>query len=106
MGIGVKALSRIRKGSLITEVKSDYKGSRKGSREVAIVMMKKQKPVKAFSALWTYVNHSCEPNATMQRWEVDGVERLALVSLTDINTSDPVTIHYNNSEGSRNENIE
>ncbi|KAK3097974.1 hypothetical protein FSP39_014982 [Pinctada imbricata] len=42
-----------------------------------------------------YVNHSCEPNCEMQKWNVNGVYRMALFALRDIKPNEELTYDYN-----------
>lgn len=42
-----------------------------------------------------FVNHSCEPNCEMQKWSVNGVYRIGLFALKDINSGTELTYDYN-----------
>ncbi|KTF95446.1 hypothetical protein cypCar_00018437 [Cyprinus carpio] len=42
-----------------------------------------------------FVNHSCEPNCEMQKWSVNGVYRVGLFALKDINSGTELTYDYN-----------
>ena len=42
-----------------------------------------------------FVNHSCEPNCEMQKWNVNGFYRMALFAITDIPAGTEVTYDYN-----------
>ncbi|XP_062595133.1 histone-lysine N-methyltransferase ASH1L-like isoform X1 [Saccostrea cucullata] len=42
-----------------------------------------------------YVNHSCEPNCEMQKWNVNGVYRMGLFALKDISPNIELTYDYN-----------
>ena len=42
-----------------------------------------------------FVNHSCQPNCEMQKWNVNGVFRMALFALTDIGIDEELTYDYN-----------
>ncbi|KAJ8304064.1 hypothetical protein KUTeg_017647 [Tegillarca granosa] len=42
-----------------------------------------------------FVNHSCEPNCEMQKWNVNGVYRMALFALKDIAPYTELTYDYN-----------
>uniref|UniRef100_K1RCH0 Putative histone-lysine N-methyltransferase ASH1L n=1 Tax=Magallana gigas TaxID=29159 RepID=K1RCH0_MAGGI len=42
-----------------------------------------------------YVNHSCEPNCEMQKWNVNGVYRMGLFALKDISPNMELTYDYN-----------
>ncbi|XP_056020790.1 uncharacterized protein LOC125649572 isoform X3 [Ostrea edulis] len=42
-----------------------------------------------------YVNHSCEPNCEMQKWNVNGVYRMGLFALKDISDDTELTYDYN-----------
>ncbi|XP_037079667.1 histone-lysine N-methyltransferase ASH1L-like [Pollicipes pollicipes] len=42
-----------------------------------------------------FVNHSCSPNCEMQKWEMNGLHRMALFSQTDIAAGTELTYDYN-----------
>nr|CAD7255866.1 unnamed protein product [Timema shepardi] len=42
-----------------------------------------------------FVNHSCEPNCEMQKWSVNGLFRMALFALRDINSNEELSYDYN-----------
>ena len=42
-----------------------------------------------------FVNHSCEPNCEMQKWNVKGEFRMALFALRDIQHNEELTYDYN-----------
>ncbi|XP_006814029.2 histone-lysine N-methyltransferase ASH1L-like [Saccoglossus kowalevskii] len=42
-----------------------------------------------------FVNHSCEPNCEMQKWSVNGVYRIGLFALKDIQPGSELTYDYN-----------
>ncbi|XP_044756994.1 histone-lysine N-methyltransferase ash1 [Coccinella septempunctata] len=42
-----------------------------------------------------FVNHSCEPNCEMQKWQVNGQFRMALFALRDIEAGEELTYDYN-----------
>lgn len=42
-----------------------------------------------------FVNHSCEPNCTMEQWVVHGKPRMALFAKRDIMTGEELTYDYN-----------
>ncbi|XP_051991564.1 histone-lysine N-methyltransferase ASH1L-like [Xyrauchen texanus] len=42
-----------------------------------------------------FINHSCEPNCEMQKWSVNGVYRIGLFALKDINSGIELTYDYN-----------
>ena len=42
-----------------------------------------------------FVNHSCQPNCEMQKWCVNGLYRMALFSLKDIDANEELTYDYN-----------
>ena len=42
-----------------------------------------------------FVNHSCEPNCEMQKWSVNGMYRIALFALRDIEAHQELTYDYN-----------
>lgn len=42
-----------------------------------------------------FVNHSCRPNCTMQKWLVNGTPRMALFAHQNIKKNDEITFDYN-----------
>lgn len=42
-----------------------------------------------------YINHSCEPNAVVQKWIVNGLTRMAIFSTRNIQENEEITMHYN-----------
>lgn len=42
-----------------------------------------------------FVNHSCEPNCEMQKWSVNGLFRMALFALRDIEPLEELSYDYN-----------
>ncbi|XP_069704596.1 uncharacterized protein ash1 isoform X2 [Periplaneta americana] len=42
-----------------------------------------------------FVNHSCEPNCEMQKWSVNGLFRMALFALRDIQAHEELSYDYN-----------
>ncbi|CAH1407080.1 unnamed protein product [Nezara viridula] len=42
-----------------------------------------------------FVNHSCEPNCEMQKWCVNGLFRMALFALRDIDANEELSYDYN-----------
>lgn len=42
-----------------------------------------------------FINHSCEPNCEMQKWSVNGVYRIGLFALRDMDSGTELTYDYN-----------
>lgn len=42
-----------------------------------------------------FVNHSCESNCEIQKWTVNGIPRMALFAMQDIQPGEELTINYN-----------
>lgn len=42
-----------------------------------------------------FVNHSCDPNCTMDQWHVSGKPRMALFAKREIMTGEELTYDYN-----------
>ncbi|KAG9279390.1 histone-lysine N-methyltransferase ASH1L-like [Astyanax mexicanus] len=42
-----------------------------------------------------FINHSCEPNCEMQKWSVNGVYRIGLFALKDMDNGTELTYDYN-----------
>ena len=45
--------------------------------------------------LGRFVNHSCDPNCEMQKWSVNGLFRMALFALRDIDADEELCYDYN-----------
>jgi len=41
-----------------------------------------------------FVNHSCEPNCRVEKWNVAGEERCGVFTAQDINAGDELTFDY------------
>jgi hypothetical protein len=41
-----------------------------------------------------FINHSCNPNAATEKWDVDGETHVAIVALRDIRAGDEITFDY------------
>lgn len=41
-----------------------------------------------------FINHSCEPNCGVEKWDVNGEERCGIFALRDIHTSEEITFDY------------
>ncbi len=48
-----------------------------------------------------FVNHSCDPNCVMSRWEVQGKPRMALFARREIRTGEELTYDYKFSDNSK-----
>lgn len=46
------------------------------------------------SNLARFINHSCEPNAELQRWHVDGFTRIGIFALRDIRKGEEISYDY------------
>lgn len=42
-----------------------------------------------------YVNHSCNPNCNMEKWLVNGVSRMGLFTIREIDADEEITFNYN-----------
>ena len=42
-----------------------------------------------------FVNHSCNPNSEMQKWNVNGYYRMGLFAIRDIPVGEEITYDYN-----------
>lgn len=42
-----------------------------------------------------FVNHACEPNCEVQKWSVNGLQRIALFAIRDIKPGEELTYDYN-----------
>ena len=42
-----------------------------------------------------FVNHSCEPNCTLEQWAVDGLPRMCFFAIEDIKSGDELTFDVN-----------
>lgn len=41
-----------------------------------------------------FINHSCEPNCGVEKWDVNGEERCGIFARRDIHTGEEVTFDY------------
>lgn len=41
-----------------------------------------------------FINHSCDPNAELQRWQVKGYTRIGIFALRDIAAGEEITYDY------------
>ncbi|XP_024374439.1 histone-lysine N-methyltransferase ASHH3 isoform X2 [Physcomitrium patens] len=41
-----------------------------------------------------FINHSCQPNSELQKWDIDGETRIGVFAITDIKRGDFVTYDY------------
>jgi len=41
-----------------------------------------------------FINHSCAPNSSAQRWDVNGEIRVGIIALKNIKSGDEITIDY------------
>lgn len=42
-----------------------------------------------------FINHSCVPNAKIQKWIIDGFQRAAIFAINDIKENEEITMDYN-----------
>ena len=42
-----------------------------------------------------FINHSCDPNYVLQRWEVGGLPRMCFFAIKNIKEGDELTFDYN-----------
>ncbi|GIY23184.1 histone-lysine N-methyltransferase NSD3 [Caerostris extrusa] len=45
-----------------------------------------------------FINHSCNPNCEMQKWEVNGDSRIGIFAIQDIPSGDELTFNYQSNE--------
>lgn len=106
-GYGVKAAERIPKGAFIREfvgevIDNDEKRRRHenyvkiGYPPDYFMIVDDNRIIDATMKgnIARFINHSCEPNAELQSWTVDGVKRIGIFSTKTINPEEEITIHY------------
>ena len=42
-----------------------------------------------------FINHSCDPNCNLERWEVEGLPRMCFFAIKEIKEGDELTFDYN-----------
>ena len=41
-----------------------------------------------------FVNHSCEPNSILEKWNIAGEERCGIFALRDVDAFEEITFYY------------
>ena len=103
-GFGVKALCQILKDDLIVEYTGLAVSEKATNTDSHHYLMNWYGSVllnaEVFGSVARYINHSCEPNATIQNWKVNGVNRMCVVAKRIINEFEEITYDYNWTTGS------
>ena len=47
-----------------------------------------------YGSMMRFVNHSCSPNCTTEKWSINGETRIAVVALRDIQAHEEITFDY------------
>lgn len=109
MGFGLKTLEPVRKGQLVIE----YVGEIIGEEEMIARLAKQAVNTphdKDFYIMELdvgiyvdgkhkgsdsrYINHSCDPNCELQKWNVKGKLRIAIVAIKNIPANEPLSYDY------------
>lgn len=106
-GMGLRCENRIGKGSFIAEYvgevfdKDSQEGRerwRKNLEDKIFYMMKMYGEMyvdaSRYGNLSRFINHSCEPNATVEVWEVDYKFKMAVFACRDIEPMEEITYNY------------
>lgn len=105
-GWGVKTKHHIEKGTYIMEYVGEIVDERKfkermdtdykGNKHDYCLQLDKNLIIDAYRMGndCRFVNHSCEPNCEMQKWSVNGLSRMALFALRDIQPEEELTFDY------------
>lgn len=106
-GYGVKAVERIPKGTFICEyvgevIDNDEKHKRHqlyvkmGYPPDYFMIVDDDRIIDATTKgnISRFFNHSCEPNAELQCWTVDGVKRIGIFSIKNISPGEEITFNY------------
>ena len=106
-GWGVRARQSVAKGSFILEYTGEICSSQefqkrmlnryKGDTHHYCLAMDNKIMIDAHRAgsECRFVNHSCAPNSEMEKWNVDGLSRMALFALRDILPGEEICYDYN-----------
>lgn len=105
-GYGVKSIRKIEKGNFILEyigeiiTKEEYEERTRtiyrNDQHSYGMSLKGQYIIDAHKKgnISRYVNHSCNPNCEIQSWNVNGLPRLALFSIKEIQRAEELTYDY------------
>lgn len=106
-GWGVRARQSVAKGSFILEYTGEICSSKefekrmlnryRGDNHHYCLAMDNKTMIDAHRAgsECRFVNHSCAPNCEMEKWNVDGLSRMALFALRDILPGEEICYDYN-----------
>lgn len=98
LGYGLVALETIPKGSEIGEYVGEFRTSLPKDHSYVMDFEKEQMKVyvdgRVYGNYMRFVNHSCDPNATVHVSEYDNFERAMIVALRDIKEGDFITFKY------------
>lgn len=106
-GWGLRALQSIKRGSLIIEYVGDIVSPNEYEKRMRTeykndlnhycLKMDRDHLIDAHRKgnLSRFINHSCRPNSQMEKWDVNGLPRMALFATNDIKKGEEITFHYN-----------
>lgn len=105
-GFGIKAASRIDRGSFIMEyigeviTKDNYEKRLmmhySNDMNFYCISLEKSYVIDSrnMGNICRFINHSCQPNCEMQTWKINGLPRLALFATEDIDNDEELTYDY------------
>lgn len=97
-GWGVRSLEMIKKESLIAEYLGEVRliDQSKDKNNVYCLKLNSNYIIDAQTKgnITRFVNHSCQPNARMETWCVNGLYRMVLTSKRDIMPAEEITFDY------------
>lgn len=109
MGLGLKSVDKVRKGTLIIEyigevIDEDEMIRRLNEQNILRPHDKDYYVMQLTNDLYVdgkfqgnfsrFINHSCDPNCELQRWNVRGHTRIAIVAIKDIEAGEPFSYDY------------
>ncbi|KAF9615804.1 hypothetical protein IFM89_026475 [Coptis chinensis] len=106
-GWGVEAAEPIKEGDFVTEyvgeviddalcVKRLWHLKSRGDENFYLCEIRKNFTIDATykGNFARFVNHSCDPNCRMEKWEVDGETRVGIFAMRSIKVGEPLTYDY------------
>lgn len=107
-GHGIFASNAISEGSLVGEYLGEIINSKELERRVGDMNDRGEQHMYVMAlqgktyvdsrhkgSLIRFMNHSCDPNCTLERWTVRGRVRLAIFAVRDIAEGEEITVDYN-----------
>lgn len=105
-GYGIKAMNTIQKGCFIMEYigevitlqeyETRMETQYSNDKNFYCISLEKGYVIDSrnMGNICRFVNHSCMPNCAMQKWKINGIPRLALFAIKDIEPGEELTFDY------------